>query len=128
MMSIRLDHTIVHAKDQKRSAEFLSEILGVGPPQRFSHFHTVRLDNGVTLDYMETDSEFEIQHFAFLVDDADFDAIFGRIRERGLPYWADPFHRIPNQINTNDGGRGVYFDDPSGHYLEIITKPYGSGK
>ena len=67
------------------------------------------------------------QHYAFLVDDPDFDDIFGRIKERDLPYWADPFRRYPGEINTNDGGRGVYWEDPNGHLLEIITRPYGSG-
>ncbi len=126
-MSVQLNHTVVHARDQARSAEFLAEILGIGPPTRFSHFHAVALDNGVTLDFMSSDSEFDVQHYAFLVGESEFDEIFGRIRERSLPYWADPYHRIPNQINTNDGGRGVYFEDPSGHILEIITRPYGSG-
>jgi hypothetical protein len=67
------------------------------------------------------------QHYAFLVSESDFDQIFGRIRDRRLPYWADPGRRRPDQFNTNDGGRGVYWEDPSGHVLEIITRPYGSG-
>ena len=79
------------------------------------------------LDFIETDSEFESQHYAFLVDEKEFDEIFGRIKERGIPFWADPQHRQTKEINTNDGGRGVYFEDPSGNNLEIITKPYGSG-
>ena len=127
-MSIDLNHTIVHARDQRESAEFLAEILGREPPKRFYHFLAVRLDNGVTLDYMETDSPFDIQHYAFLVSEEEFDAIFERIRERQLPFWADSGHTRPNEINRNDGGRGVYFDDPSGHYLEIITRPYGGAE
>jgi catechol 2,3-dioxygenase-like lactoylglutathione lyase family enzyme len=67
------------------------------------------------------------QHYAFLVDENEFDQIFGRIRDRGLPYWADPFRRDPGRINDWDGGRGVYFDDPDGHLLEVITRPYGGG-
>jgi hypothetical protein len=67
-------------------------------------------------------------HYAFLVSEAEFDEIVARITERGLDYWADPFHRQPNAINTNDGGRGVYWDDPNGSILEIITRPYGSGR
>jgi hypothetical protein len=66
-------------------------------------------------------------HYAFLVSEPEFDTIFNRIRERKLPYWADPFKNKPGEINRHDGGRGVYFDDPSGHKLEIITRPYGSG-
>lgn len=126
-MSIQLNHTVVHAKNQRESAEFLAEILGLDPPGRFSHFHVVQLDNGVSMDYMEASDTFDIQHYAFLVSDDEFDQIFGRIKERGMPYWADPYRTQPNAINTNDGGRGVYFLDPSGHILEIITKPYGSG-
>jgi catechol 2,3-dioxygenase-like lactoylglutathione lyase family enzyme len=126
-MSVRLNHTIVHARDQRESAAFLAEILGVKPPVRFAHFDTVELANEVTLDFMDAGEGFDVQHFAFLVEEAEFDAIFGRIRERSIPYWADPFRRVPNEINTNDGGRGVYFNDPSGHVLEIITRPYGSG-
>ncbi|MDQ3274002.1 MAG: VOC family protein, partial [Actinomycetota bacterium] len=68
------------------------------------------------------------QHYAFLVSDRKFDEIFGRIRERKLSYWADPYHREPDEINTRDGGRGLYFDDPDGHNLEILTRPYGSGQ
>jgi hypothetical protein len=67
------------------------------------------------------------QHYAFLVSDSEFDQIFGRIRARGLPYWADPGRHRPGETNTNDGGRGVYWEEPSGHFLEIITRPYGSG-
>ena len=127
-MSVNLDHTIVHARDAAESANFLADILGVAPPTPLFNFLTVRLDNGVTLDYLETDSGFDVQHFAFIVDEAEFDAIFGRIVDRGHPYWADPSHAEPNRINTNDGGRGVYLADPSGHNLEIITKPYGGGR
>jgi extradiol dioxygenase family protein len=88
----------------------------------------VELDNGVTLDFIQAEPhEIIIEHYAFLVSEAEFDAIFARIRERGLPYWADPAHRHAGEINRNDGGRGVYWNDPNGHYLEIITRPYGSG-
>ncbi len=126
-MSIGLNHTIVHSRDQRRSAVFLSELLGLEPPRRYAHFDVVQLDNGVTLDFMDSDSEIEVQHYAFLVDENEFDAIFERIQERSIPFWADPQHQLANEINTNDGGRGLYFDDPSGHRLEIITRPYGSG-
>ena len=86
----------------------------------------MQVDNDVTLDYYQTAREVEPQHYAFLVDEADFDAIFERIRRRGLSYWADPFHRQANEINTHDNGRGLYFEDPNGHNLEIITRAYGS--
>jgi hypothetical protein len=126
-MSIALNHTIVHARDPLASATFLAEILGRGAPVPFGPFQGVELDNGVTLDFIGTDQPFIIEHYAFLVSEDEFDQIFARIRERDLPYWADPAHRQPGRINHHDGGRGVYWNDPNGHYLEIITRPYGSG-
>lgn len=124
---IELNHTIVPARDAKASASFLAAILGVDPPRPFGPFWAVTLDNGVTLDFQDSDDAMPIEHYAFLVSESDFDAIFERIRERRLLYWADPAHRQPFEINRNDGGRGVYWNDPNGHYLEIITRPYGSG-
>jgi catechol 2,3-dioxygenase-like lactoylglutathione lyase family enzyme len=126
-MPVHLNHTIVPARDPRASAAFLAEILGRGPPNRFGPFHGVELDNGVTLDFMRTEGDIAWQHYAFIVTEAEFDQIFARIRERGLEYWADPGHHRPGEINHNDGGRGLYWDDPNGHSLEIITKPYGSG-
>ena len=126
-MPIDLNHTIVHARDAQASAAFLAEILGRGAPVRFGPFYGVALDNGVTLDFIQTDEVVLVEHYAFLVSENEFDQIFGRIRERELPYWADPAHQQPDRINHHDGGRGVYWNDPNGHYLEIITRPYGSG-
>jgi len=126
-MSVSLNHTIVHARDPQASAAFLAELLGRPAPARFFHFHVVELDNGVSLDYLQTDQVVLREHYAFLVGEAEFDAILGRITERGLPYWADPGHRQPGQINRRDDGRAVYWDDPDGHVLEIITRPYGRG-
>ena len=85
-------------------------------------------DNGVSLDFSETDGEIATQHYAFLIGEDDFDEIFGRISERGIPHWADPGRARPGSINRNDGGRGVYFADPDGHLMEILTRPYGSGR
>ncbi|HVY80320.1 MAG TPA: VOC family protein [Steroidobacteraceae bacterium] len=127
-MAIHLNHTIVHARDPVASATFFSEILGLPPPQRFGPFMDVDLANGVTLAFIQAEpDEIVVEHYAFLVSEPEFDQIFARIRERNLPYWADPAHRHPGEINHNDGGRGVYWNDPNGHYLEIITRPYGSG-
>lgn len=127
-MPVQLNHTIVHAVDVEASARFLAELLGLPAPHRFGPFMVVELANGVSLDYHRASAEeLVIEHYAFLVDEDEFDAIFARIRARGLPYWADPGKRQPNEINTHDGGRGVYWDDPNGHMLEIITRPYGSG-
>ena len=127
-MAVQLNHTIVSAHDKQVSAEFLAEILGLSTPVPFGPFMMVQADNEVTLDFIDSGGEIVSQHYAFLVSDGEFDEIFGRIRERGLSYWADPYHREPGEINTRDGGRGLYFDDPDGHNLEILTRPYGSGQ
>jgi catechol 2,3-dioxygenase-like lactoylglutathione lyase family enzyme len=126
-MPVQLNHTIVNVRDKRESARFLAEILGLPRPTPFGPFLVVDVDNGVSLDFADDQGPVQPQHYAFLVGEAEFDEIFGRITERGLPYWADPFKRHPGEINTHDGGRGVYWDDPSGHRLEIITRPYGSG-
>jgi len=127
-MTVQLNHTIVSARDKKASAYWLADILGLAAPKPFGPFMTVRTDNDVTLDYLDAGDEVVPHHYAFLVSEGDFDAIFGRIRERGLSYWADPHHSRPGEINTNDGGRGVYFEDPDRHNMEILTRPYGSGQ
>jgi len=126
-MGVHLDHTIVWCRDQRVSADFLVEILGLDEPTRFGPFIVVDVGNGLTLDYHEVDGDIASQHFAFLVGEDDFDAIFGRIVECGLEHWADPAKVESQAINRNDGGRGVYFEDPDGHLLEIITRRYGSG-
>jgi len=126
-MTVRLNHTIVWCSDQTRSATFLSEMLGLQPAVRFGPFLVVELANGVSLDFHDTDGEIAPQHYAFLIDEHDFDDIFARIRAREIEYWADPGRTRRGQINHHDGGRGVYFQDPDGHLLEIITRPYGSG-
>jgi catechol 2,3-dioxygenase-like lactoylglutathione lyase family enzyme len=124
-MGVELNHTIVHAADREASARFMTEVFGLAEPESFGPFLVVRTANGVSLDYIADTPPISPQHYAFLVSEAEFDAIFGRVKARGLTYWADPFKRQPGQVNTHDGGRGVYFDDPSGHFLEIITRPYG---
>ena len=124
-MAVRLDHTIVHATDPAASARFLTELLGLDPPASTGHFWAVEVGNGVTLDYDRREPPITSQHYAFLVADEDFDAAFARIRERGIAYDADPGGRRPGEVNTRDGGRGIYFDDPDGHRMEILTVPYG---
>lgn len=124
-MAVQLNHTIVLAKDREASAAFYSEVLGVPVAGRMGPFIVVALSNDVTLDFMAAgDAQIPAQHYAFLVSDAEWDEIFGRIKERGLGYWADPYHRLAGQTNTEFGGRGVYFEDPDGHSLEIITTNY----
>jgi catechol 2,3-dioxygenase-like lactoylglutathione lyase family enzyme len=126
-MAVKLNHTIVHARDQQASAAFYAEIFALPKPVRFGPFLDIETANEVTLAILATDEDIQAQHYAFLVSEAEFDQIFARVRERGLDYWADPGHRDAGEINRHDGGRGVYFNDPSGNYLEIITRPYGSG-
>jgi catechol 2,3-dioxygenase-like lactoylglutathione lyase family enzyme len=126
-MSVELNHTIVACRDQQVSAAFLAEILGLPAPARFGHFLVVGTDNGVSLDYSQADGEITAQHYAFLIGEEDFDAVFGRITNQGIAHWADPGRKRPGEINHNDGGRGVYFADPDGHLMEVITRPYGSG-
>lgn len=125
-MPVELNHTIIWCRDKMASSAFLAEMLARPAPAPFYNFMVVALDNGVSLDFMEkTDGPPAMQHYAFLIGEADFDAVFARVRDRGLTYWPDPARTRPNEINRNDGGRGFYFEDPDGHLLEVITRPYG---
>jgi len=128
-MPVALNHTIVWCHDKRVSAAYLTEVLGLPAARAWGPFLEVEVANGVTLAFHEIEGDGPIasQHYAFLVSDADFDAIFGRIRGRGQDHWADPGLRTPG-VNRNDGGRGTYFCDPDGHLLEIITRPYGSAE
>lgn len=123
-MSIQLNHTIALARDPLTSATSLAEILGCKAPYPFGPFQVVALDNGVTLDFLQAVDSIPYQHYAFLVSEEEFDVIFSRIRQRELPYWAGPDHYKPGEINHHDRGRGVYWDSPEGHTLEIITRQY----
>lgn len=127
-MTVQLNHTIVPSLDAEASAAFVAELLGLPAPRRFGPFVVVETDNGVSLDYVDVGpgDEKPSRHYAFLVSEDDFDAIFGRIRERGIDFYADPGGTRRGEINHRDGGRGCYFADPDGHWLEILTHPYGS--
>ena len=126
-MAIKLNHTIVHSLDPRAAAEFYTALFGLPAPKPFGPFLDVDVANEVTLAFLDADGmEIQVQHYAFLVSDEEFDRIFGNIRSRGLKYWADPGQKQAGKTNTHFGGRGVYFEDPSGHLLEIITRPYGS--
>lgn len=122
-----LNHHIVSATDSEASVRFYAQVLGLAPAKKLGHFAVLQVSADTTLDLVDSDAGFDRQHYAFLVTETEFDEIFGRIRDRNLPYWSDPMHRDPNHVNAWDDGRGVYFDDPDGHRLEIITRPYGSG-
>lgn len=127
-MSVELNHTIVYARDRQASAEFLANILDLEVGTAWGPFLPVSTSNGVTLDFATTGQEtIASQHYAFLVPEEAFDGVFERIQQAGIAYYADPRFQRPGQINHNDGGRGVYFLDPSGHGMEVITRPYGSG-
>jgi catechol 2,3-dioxygenase-like lactoylglutathione lyase family enzyme len=121
-MPIHFDHAMIPAEDKNASARFLTGLLGLPDAEAGGPFLVVTLDDGVTLLYAEPGIPFPGQHFAFLVTDDVFDAAYARIRERGVTHWADPRMRHPGEINTNHGGRGVYFDDPSGHHFELLTR------
>ena len=126
-MTIKLNHTIVHSKDPRAAASFFAELFGLDKPRPFGPFLDVEVQNEVTLAFLDAeDMEIQAQHYAFLVSEQEFDQIFGRIQARKLKYWADPGQKQAGKINRHYGGRGVYFEDPSGHLLEIITRPYGS--
>ncbi|MFC5672878.1 VOC family protein [Streptomyces incanus] len=123
--AVQLNHTAVLARDRRLSAEFLAVILGLEVGAPFGPFLPVDLGNGVTLDYYEQrDGPIQSQHYAFLVPEDRFDAMIARLEAVGVTYYADPNHTEPGRINRLFGGRGAYFDDPDGHNLEIMTRPY----
>jgi catechol 2,3-dioxygenase-like lactoylglutathione lyase family enzyme len=123
-MSVELNHTIIPAKDKWASAKFLADILNLEAGPEWGHFVPVKTGNGVTLDFSDSEG-FRPQHYAFLVSEAEFDAALARIRASGVKHYANFRRERPGEINHLYGGRGVYFDDPNGHLLELITRPYG---
>ncbi|HME50352.1 VOC family protein [Mycobacterium sp.] len=124
-MTIAFNHTIVAARDKRKSAAFFTDLFGLPAATPMAHFLVVALEHGASMDFADAGDDIRPQHYAFLVSEDDFDAIYGRITEQGLEHWADPRASRPGEINHKDGGRGVYFRDPAGHFLEIITRPYG---
>ena len=127
-MSAQLNHTIVACRDKQASAAFLTQILGLPPPLAFGHFLVVELANGVSLDFADDGGdEIASQHYAFLISEDEFDQVHARVLDREITFWPNPWMANPGRINHNDGGRGFYFMDPDGHFLEVLTRPYGSG-
>lgn len=126
-MAIQLNHTIVPAREGEISARWFTSLFGLPEPRRFGHFWQVSTANGVDLDFdTYSDGEsFTLQHYAFLVGEGEFDAIFARLLDMGVEHWADPGRERSGEINHHDGGRGVYFLSNDDHLLEIITRPYG---
>jgi catechol 2,3-dioxygenase-like lactoylglutathione lyase family enzyme len=123
-VSVTFNHTIIAAKDREESARFYRELFEVPQAPSWGVFTNVQLDGGVLLQFAEPPVEIQMQHYAFLVDDDLFDRAYARIQEWGIDHWADPHGAEPARINHNHGGRGVYFTDPAGHGLEMITTPY----
>ncbi|MCM6773298.1 VOC family protein [Nocardia sp. CDC159] len=127
-MSVQFNHTIVGCRDNRVTAEFWAELLGLDVGKEWGPFIPVTVANGVTFDFAPVPphiTEIAPIHYAFLVSEAEFDAAFAKIQQWKLRFWADPHGNVEGEINHNDGGRGVYFQDPNGHFLELITVPYG---
>jgi catechol 2,3-dioxygenase-like lactoylglutathione lyase family enzyme len=123
-MPVTFNHTIIAAKDREESARFYRELFELTAAPSWGVFTNVQLDGGVLLQFAEPPVEIQMQHYAFLVDDELFDRAYRRLGEAGVEHWADPHGQRPGEINTEHGGRGVYFFDPAGHGLEMITRPY----
>ena len=126
-MTVELNHTIVQVKDRWAASREVGHVLGLPEATAYGPFAELKVDNAASLDFMDTEGEIHAQHYAFLVDEDDFDLVLGRLRDGGRAWWADPFKRRAQQINHDDGGRGLYWQGHDGHWLEIITRPYGSG-
>ena len=123
-MNAELNHTIVWCQDKKKSSGFLVDLLGLEQPVPFGPMLVVVLDNHVSLDFYESQGKIAMQHYAFLVTDADFEQVFARVKQRGIEYWADPGRTRAMELYDHNGGRGLYFQDPDGHLLEVMTRPY----
>ena len=120
-MAIKLNHTIVPAKDKEAAAKFFAKLFGLQYSGAAGHFAPVRVNDELTLDFDNAEN-FDIHHYAFHVSDEEFDAIFKRVQEAGIPWGSDPWSMENRQLNSRQGGRGVYFCDPNGHVLELLTR------
>jgi catechol 2,3-dioxygenase-like lactoylglutathione lyase family enzyme len=119
-MAIELDHTIVPSRNKEQAAEFFARIFGLSYDGPMSHFAPVKVNERLTLDF-DTVSEFGHHHYAFKVSEDEFDAIFRRIQDAGIPYGSGPRSSGDMKINHRRGGRGVYFRNADGHMLELLT-------
>ena len=124
-MTAAFNHTIVWSSDPAISAAFFADIYGLPAPENLYHFKVVKVAHDVSIDFADREAPISPQHYAFLVSEAEFDGILDRIKARGITHWADPARTKPGEINHNDGGRGVYFEGPDGHFFEALTVPYG---
>ncbi|MBV9846632.1 MAG: VOC family protein [Kutzneria sp.] len=123
-MSVTFNHTIIAARDRDASARFFRRLFELPEAPSWGPFTNVQLPDGVLLQFAEPPVEIQMQHYAFLVDEDLFDRAYDRLRAEGVAHWADPHMTRPNETNTEHGGRGVYFKDPAGHAIEMITRPY----
>jgi catechol 2,3-dioxygenase-like lactoylglutathione lyase family enzyme len=123
-VTVRFNHTIIAARDRAESARFYRQLFELPEAPSWGPFTNVLLDEGVILQFAEPPVEIQLQHYAFLVDDDLFDRACSRLVEQNIEHWADPHRTRPGETNTEHGGRGVYFLDPAGHGLEMITRPY----
>ncbi len=124
-MTIHLDHTIVPSRHKAESAKLLADLLGVPwSPTGIGPFAPVFVNDGLTLDFIDTDEDFPIYHFCFRVTDADFDAILSRIRAAGIPFRGTVRGENDSQISDYMGGRSIYWNQPDGHQWEMLTVSY----
>lgn len=123
-MPATFNHTIIAAKDRRESARFLRELLEAAEAPSWGPFTNIQLADGVLLQFAEPPVQIQMQHYAFLLDDDHFDRALRRLCDDGVTHWADPQMTKPGEINHEHGGRGVYFLDPAGHGIELITRPY----
>jgi catechol 2,3-dioxygenase-like lactoylglutathione lyase family enzyme len=121
-MAILLDHTIVPARDKLASAKFFAEIFGLNVKPGEGYFAQVQVNDSLTFDFAD-ETEPQSHHYAFHISEAEFDAIYDRVKSKGLPYGSGPYNHSDGQIYTRRGGRGFYFEDPNGHLLEVMTVP-----
>jgi catechol 2,3-dioxygenase-like lactoylglutathione lyase family enzyme len=122
-MAIHLDHTIVPAHDKIASAEFFAEIFGLTVKPKPGHFAQVQIDERLTLDFADAEPGGHGHHYAFHVGEAELEAIWSRVKAKGIPYGSGPDHHTDGRLYRRRGGRGFYFEDPYGHLLEVMTVP-----
>lgn len=123
-MTARFNHTIIASTDPTEMAEFYRDLLEADEAPSWGPFVNLQIADGVLLQFAAPPMDFPPQHYAYLLEDAHFDRTYSQINDRGLEHWADPQRARPGEINNEHGGRGVYLLDPSGHCLELITRPY----
>lgn len=123
-MPAAFNHTIIASKNGAESAQFYMDLIEASAAPSWGPFTNILLDGGVMLQFAAPPVEIQMQHYAFLVDDELFDRAYARLVEWEVTHWADPQMTRPGQTNTEHGGRGVYFKDPAGHAVELITRPY----